>query len=92
MKITTDGVLRRIKNFPFFHFSRLLAPDSWLLIALMIALLGAIMMATPLAGWALEIQWLGTAGFSLRSGQKTLLIDPYFTRNERARPPQLHCP
>src|SRR5450756_1895909 len=33
-------------------------------------------------------QWLGTAGFRITCGDKVILIDPYLTRNERARPVQ----
>jgi len=53
---------------------------------LLTALVGFFMVLFPASGRPLEIQWLGTAGFVLRSGNKTLLIDPYFPRNETARP------
>ncbi len=33
-------------------------------------------------------QWLGTAGFRIEHAGKVILIDPYLTRNERARPAQ----
>ncbi len=33
-------------------------------------------------------QWLGTAGFRITFGDKVILIDPYLTRDERARPVQ----
>jgi L-ascorbate metabolism protein UlaG (beta-lactamase superfamily) len=33
-------------------------------------------------------QWLGTAGFKVTHGDAVFLIDPYLTRNERARPVQ----
>jgi len=33
-------------------------------------------------------QWLGTAGFRITFGDKVILIDPYLTRNGRARPVQ----
>ena len=33
-------------------------------------------------------QWLGTAGFRISFEDKVILIDPYLTRNERARPVQ----
>ena len=32
-----------------------------------------------------EVQWLGTAGFALRSGDTTILVDPYVTRASFAR-------
>lgn len=31
-------------------------------------------------GWGLEITWLGTAGFVLRSREATLLVDPFVSR------------
>ncbi|MDI6830019.1 MAG: MBL fold metallo-hydrolase [Actinomycetota bacterium] len=34
------------------------------------------------------LRWLGTAGFEVTSGDVSLLIDPYFTRNPEARPRQ----
>ncbi|RJP30248.1 MAG: MBL fold metallo-hydrolase [Actinobacteria bacterium] len=36
----------------------------------------------------MQLRWLGTAGFELSSGGATVLIDPYFTRNPKARPEQ----
>lgn len=36
----------------------------------------------------LLLQWLGTAGFRMSFGGKTILIDPFLSRNERARPVQ----
>jgi L-ascorbate metabolism protein UlaG (beta-lactamase superfamily) len=33
-------------------------------------------------------QWLGTAGFRIEHAGKVILIDPYLTRNEKARPVQ----
>ncbi len=36
----------------------------------------------------MKMRWLGTAGFELRSGDTVILIDPYLTRNGRARPVQ----
>lgn len=40
----------------------------------------------------MKLRWLGTAGFELRSGDTVLLLDPYLTRNGRARPVQpLHA-
>src|SRR5450830_76569 len=35
-----------------------------------------------------DFQWLGTAGFRITREDKVILIDPYLTRNERARPVQ----
>jgi L-ascorbate metabolism protein UlaG (beta-lactamase superfamily) len=35
-----------------------------------------------------ELTWLGTAGFRVRNGDKAFLIDPYLSRNRRARPIQ----
>ena len=37
---------------------------------------------------ALELTWLGTAGFEIRLGDQVILIDPYLSRNPRARPVQ----
>ena len=36
----------------------------------------------------MQLRWLGTAGFELISGGVSVLIDPYFTRNPKARPEQ----
>jgi L-ascorbate metabolism protein UlaG (beta-lactamase superfamily) len=36
----------------------------------------------------MKLTWFGTAGFRIESGEHTLLIDPYFTRNRRAFPKQ----
>jgi L-ascorbate metabolism protein UlaG (beta-lactamase superfamily) len=36
----------------------------------------------------MRLRWLGTAGFELHSGDTALLIDPYMTRNPRAKPVQ----
>ena len=36
----------------------------------------------------MQLRWLGTAGFELISGSASVLIDPYFTRNPKARPEQ----
>jgi L-ascorbate metabolism protein UlaG (beta-lactamase superfamily) len=36
----------------------------------------------------MQLRWLGTAGFELASGNTTILIDPYFTRNAKANPEQ----
>ncbi len=36
----------------------------------------------------MKLRWLGTAGFELVSGDTVILIDPYLTRNDRARPVQ----
>ncbi|MDI6874869.1 MBL fold metallo-hydrolase [Candidatus Solincola sp.] len=36
----------------------------------------------------MRYRWLGTAGFELLSGRTSILIDPYLTRNPRARPEQ----
>ncbi len=36
----------------------------------------------------MELKWLGTAGFAIRTNGQTTLIDPYLTRNEKARPQQ----
>ena len=37
-------------------------------------------------------QWLGTAGLRITFGGKVILVDPYLSRNERARPVQNLCP
>lgn len=36
----------------------------------------------------MRFRWLGTAGFEFLSGRTSILIDPYLTRNPRARPEQ----
>ena len=36
----------------------------------------------------MKLTWFGTAGFKIESGEHTLLIDPYFTRNSKAFPRQ----
>jgi len=36
----------------------------------------------------MKLTWFGTAGFKIESGGRTLLIDPYFTRNRGAFPKQ----
>lgn len=36
----------------------------------------------------MEITWWGTAGFRIKTGKKVLLLDPYLSRNEQARPRQ----
>ena len=36
----------------------------------------------------MELTWLGTAGFRIKTGTTTILIDPYLSRNETARPEQ----
>ena len=36
----------------------------------------------------MELTWLGTAGFRIKTGSTTILIDPYLSRNEMARPEQ----
>lgn len=36
----------------------------------------------------MQLRWLGTAGFELISGSTSILIDPFLTRNPRARPEQ----
>jgi len=33
-----------------------------------------------------KLRWLGTAGFELRLGEAVVLIDPYFSRGNKARP------
>lgn len=35
---------------------------------------------------SIVFQWLGTAGFRYRFRDKVILVDPFLTRNERARP------
>jgi L-ascorbate metabolism protein UlaG (beta-lactamase superfamily) len=36
----------------------------------------------------MKLKWLGTAGFQVQTGDRTFLIDPYLSRNPRARPVQ----
>ena len=36
----------------------------------------------------MELTWLGTAGFRIKTGFTMILIDPYLSRNEIARPEQ----
>jgi L-ascorbate metabolism protein UlaG (beta-lactamase superfamily) len=36
----------------------------------------------------MELTWFGTAGFRIKTGEHTILIDPYFTRNDKALPIQ----
>ena len=36
----------------------------------------------------MKFTWFGTAGFRIETGDHTILIDPYFTRNEKAVPKQ----
>jgi len=36
----------------------------------------------------MEIQWLGTAGFRIKFKDQVILVDPYLTRNQDARPVQ----
>ncbi|MFW6113398.1 MAG: MBL fold metallo-hydrolase [Actinomycetota bacterium] len=40
----------------------------------------------------MRLRWLGTAGFEMRSEETSILVDPYLTRNERARPYQPLAP
>lgn len=40
----------------------------------------------------MKLTWFGTAGFKIESGKQTLLIDPYFTRNQKAFPRQVLKP
>jgi len=39
-------------------------------------------------GVKVRYRWLGTAGFEIVSGSTSILVDPYLTRNPRARPVQ----
>ncbi len=36
----------------------------------------------------MELTWLGTAGFRIKTGKHTILIDPYLSRNQKAIPRQ----
>jgi len=36
----------------------------------------------------MNITWFGTAGFKVETGNFTVLIDPYFSRNQQAVPRQ----
>ena len=36
----------------------------------------------------MELTWFGTAGFRIKSDKHTILIDPYFSRNDKAFPKQ----
>ena len=40
----------------------------------------------------ITLEWLGTAGFRIASGPAAFLIDPFVSRNRRARPLQSLCP
>jgi L-ascorbate metabolism protein UlaG (beta-lactamase superfamily) len=40
----------------------------------------------------MKLKWLGTAGFQVEAGARTFLIDPYLTRNPKARPVQTLSP
>ena len=40
----------------------------------------------------MKIQWFGTAGFRITSGDNSFLIDPYLTRNKKASPVQPNEP
>ncbi|MCJ7772381.1 MAG: MBL fold metallo-hydrolase, partial [Desulfobacterales bacterium] len=40
----------------------------------------------------INIKWLGTAGFDIKTDQTHFLIDPYLTRNDNASPKQSLCP
>jgi L-ascorbate metabolism protein UlaG (beta-lactamase superfamily) len=39
-------------------------------------------------GDSVELTWFGTAGFRIKTDKHTILIDPYFSRNEKAFPRQ----
>jgi L-ascorbate metabolism protein UlaG (beta-lactamase superfamily) len=43
-------------------------------------------------GGIMELTWLGTAAFRIKTGGHTILIDPYVSRNEKARPQQPRNP
>lgn len=36
----------------------------------------------------MELTWFGTAGFKIKTAKHTILIDPYFSRNDKALPQQ----
>jgi L-ascorbate metabolism protein UlaG (beta-lactamase superfamily) len=36
----------------------------------------------------MELTWLGTAGFRIKTGEHTILVDPYLSRNDKALPRQ----
>jgi L-ascorbate metabolism protein UlaG (beta-lactamase superfamily) len=36
----------------------------------------------------MELTWFGTAGFKIKTAEHTILIDPYFSRNDKALPKQ----
>jgi len=40
----------------------------------------------------MKLTWFGTAGFSIETDYHTILIDPYFSRNEKAIPEQTMAP
>jgi L-ascorbate metabolism protein UlaG (beta-lactamase superfamily) len=40
----------------------------------------------------MELTWLGTAGFQIKTGRQVFLIDPYLSRNTAARPRQPFTP
>ncbi|MBW2706154.1 MAG: MBL fold metallo-hydrolase [Deltaproteobacteria bacterium] len=40
----------------------------------------------------MELTWLGTAGFQIKTGKEVFLIDPYLSRNATARPRQPFAP
>ncbi len=40
----------------------------------------------------MELTWLGTAGFRIKTGGPTILIDPYLSRNDKAQPEQPQNP
>jgi L-ascorbate metabolism protein UlaG (beta-lactamase superfamily) len=40
----------------------------------------------------MELTWLGTAGFQVKTGDQVFLIDPYLSRNPSARPNQTLVP
>ena len=40
----------------------------------------------------MKLEWLGTAGFRIRTGKTVILLDPYISRNPRAVPPSSYHP
>jgi L-ascorbate metabolism protein UlaG (beta-lactamase superfamily) len=36
----------------------------------------------------MELTWFGTAGFRIKTDKHTMLIDPYFSRNDKVLPRQ----